>query len=99
CFRFSKLVPTKYFDFILKETNLLEQIYKTATGAANQANIGINSLRGWIVPLPPLAEQQAIVTKIHKLYSCCDQLEEQINQSKSNSELLMQTVLKEAFAS
>ncbi len=49
------------------------------------------------VPLPPLDEQKAIVTKVEKLLSYCDQLERQINQSQKNSGRLMQTVLKEAF--
>jgi len=50
-----------------------------------------------VIPLPPLAEQKAIVAKVEKLFAVCDQLEAQINQNQSHAEQLMQAVLKEAF--
>ena len=49
------------------------------------------------IPLPPLAEQKRIVSKVDELISLCDRLEEQINESKDNADKLMQAVLKEAF--
>ena len=48
-------------------------------------------------PLPPLAEQKAIVAKVEKLLALCDQLESQITRNQSHAEQLMQAVLKEAF--
>jgi type I restriction enzyme, S subunit len=48
-------------------------------------------------PLPPLAEQQAIVEKVDYLMKIIDQLEEQIKHRKQLAEDLMQTVLREAF--
>lgn len=52
-----------------------------------------------IIPIPPLAEQKAIVAKVEKLLALCDQLESQVNQNQSHAEQLMQAVLKEAFSS
>lgn len=52
-----------------------------------------------IIPIPSSLEQKAIVKKIENLFKICDELETQINQSKTNSETLMQAVLKEAFSS
>jgi len=98
CFRFCPSIIKKYYDYCLKDDRLLDQIFSTATGAANQANIGSNTLRSWLVPLPPMEEQQAIVTKVEKLLAICDQLETQITRNQSHAEQLMQTVLKEAFA-
>ncbi len=57
-------------------------------------NIDINPL---VLPMPPLDEQKAIVEKIENLFAMCDELEEQIKASKSNTETLMQSILKEAF--
>ncbi|MCA6522114.1 MAG: restriction endonuclease subunit S [Pseudanabaena sp. M135S2SP2A07QC] len=48
-------------------------------------------------PLPPLAEQKAIVEKVDKLMNIIDQLEQQIKHRKQLAENLMQTVLREAF--
>jgi len=49
------------------------------------------------IPLPPLAEQQAIVIKVEALLKHCDQLEAEITASEQNAQMLLQTVLKEAF--
>lgn len=97
CFRFSSSIVKKYYDYCLKDDRLLDQIFSTATGAANQANIGSNALRSWLVPLPSIEEQQAIVAKIDKLYTICDQLETQITQNHAHADALMQSVLHEAF--
>ena len=48
-------------------------------------------------PLPPLAEQKAIVEKVDKLMNIIDRLEQQIKHRKQLAEDLMQTVLREAF--
>jgi type I restriction enzyme S subunit len=60
--------------------------------ALNSVKIGCISF-----PLPPLAEQKAIVEKVDKLMNIIDQLEQQIKHRKQLAEDLMQTVLREAF--
>ena len=98
CFRFNQQVFVQYYDYSLKSEQLLNQIFSTATGAANQANIGSTILRSWLLPLPPLLEQKAIVAKVEKLLVFCDQLETQITHNQNHANALMQAVLKEAFA-
>ena len=98
CLRFNEQICAQYYDYCLKHETLLDQIFSTATGSANQANIGSTALRLWSIPLPPLAEQKAIVAKAEKLLALCDQLESKINQSQHHANSLMQAVLQEAFA-
>ena len=50
------------------------------------------------LPLPPLAEQKAIVSKVEKMLALCDQLESQIKENQTHAESLMQAVLKEVFS-
>lgn len=97
CFRFSKNLNSDFLNLALKDDQLLDQIYSTATGSANQANIGATALKNWIVPLPPLEEQQRIVEKVEKLMATCNALELEVRNSKRETEKLMQSVLKEAF--
>ena len=47
--------------------------------------------------IPPLSEQHAIVEKVNTLMAYCDELEQQVRQSKADLELLMQSVLSEVF--
>lgn len=51
-----------------------------------------------LIPLPPLAEQQAIDERADKLTAMIDELEKQVSERKEQSEMLMQSVLREAFA-
>jgi type I restriction enzyme, S subunit len=87
-----------YFaNLMFKHDNLMNVIFESSTGSANQANIGMAALKNWIIPLPPLAEQKAIVEKCDRLMNIIDQLEQQIKHRKQLAEDLMQTVLREAF--
>lgn len=52
-----------------------------------------------IIPLPPLSEQIAIVEKVEGLMEKCHLLEDEIAGSEAHAHMLMQAVLKEAFAS
>jgi type I restriction enzyme S subunit len=87
-----------YFaNLMFKHDDLMDVIFGSSTGSANQANIGIAALKDWIIPLPPLAEQKAIVEKVDRLMNIIDRLEQQIKHRKQLAENLMQTVLREAF--
>jgi len=49
-------------------------------------------------PLPPLAEQAAIVERVEALMTTCRALETEIEHSRTHAAHLLQAVLKEAFA-
>ena len=49
------------------------------------------------IPIPPIAEQQAIVDRVEKHLTMVDELEKQVTERKEQSEQLMQAVLREAF--
>jgi len=63
-----------------------------------QTELGVNNLRSLLIPLPPSTEQEAIVGKIEELLVNIEKLEKQISERKDLSEMLMQSVLREAFA-
>jgi type I restriction enzyme S subunit len=51
------------------------------------------------IPLPPLAEQVAIVERVEALMKTCRALEVEIEHARSHAAQLFQAVLKKAFAS
>ena len=59
--------------------------------------INTKQLRLVPIPLPPLAEQHAIVERVDKLLAMVDQLEKQVAERRGQAEQLMQAVLREAF--
>jgi type I restriction enzyme S subunit len=86
------------FVFLVEKTQLIRSRvlneFKTTSG---QKTINQGHLSNFFIPLPPLAEQQAIVEQVKKLLSMIDELEKQVSERKEQSEQLMQAVLREAF--
>jgi type I restriction enzyme S subunit len=64
-------------------------------GSAGNFNLG--RIRSFLIPLPPLAEQERIVQKVEELMQYCNELETSIKQSESQNEKLLQQVLREAL--
>lgn len=91
----SDLMSSFYVKYFIDATK--DEIEKFAPATA-QKNINLGIINMLSFPSPPLAEQQAIVTKVENLFTLCDQLEAQIAQNQTHAEQLMQTVLKEAFS-
>lgn len=87
-------VDNKYLFYFLKAN--INNIKTLSKGGA-QPFVSLNILRNYLFALPPLNEQKRIVEKVDQLMALCDELEKNIEQSKKDSELLMQSVLQEAF--
>lgn len=96
-FRLNELINREFINYLLKEPKILEPVFLSSTGAANQANIGVSALNNILVPLPPLNEQEHIVLKLDELMQYCDELEASIKESQQQNELLLQQVLREAL--
>jgi len=66
--------------------------------ATAQKNINLEILSELMFPLPPLAEQAAIVERVDALMETCRELETEIENSRTHADQLLQAVLKEAFS-
>ena len=87
------VLPKYLYYYLLGQ---VDNIKRDSKGGA-QSFVPLNLLRSYLFVLPPFTEQKRIVEKVDELMSLCDELEKNIEQSKSDSELLMQSVLQEAF--
>ena len=76
---------------------LKKPIFESATGSANQANVGIKAINDWVIPFPPLAEQTEIVRVVESQLAKVDQLEKQITEREEMTKQLMQSIMKDAF--
>jgi type I restriction enzyme, S subunit len=69
---------------------------KTTGGAAPRVNMSV--VRGYPIPLPPLAEQHRIVAKVDELMAICDQLEAHLTTTHTDNRRLLEAVLHDALA-
>lgn len=97
CIRPIDIESSEIMNKFLKSNIILDQLFATETGTANQGNIGSTAFKNLMYPLPPLEEQKAIVEKVNTLMGLCDNLEKEIAQSTTQVEQLMQSCLKEVF--
>jgi type I restriction enzyme, S subunit len=68
--------------------------FKTTSG---QKTINHGHIDSFIIPLPPLAEQNRIAQKSDELMQYCNELEASTKQNESQNEKLLQQVLREAL--
>ncbi len=68
---------------------------KTTGGAAPRVNMSL--VRGYPIPLPPLAEQHRIVAKVDALVALCDRLEAALTTTDTTRAHLLEALLHEAL--
>jgi type I restriction enzyme S subunit len=88
---------SKYILYCFLSSFFQQNVKKGATGTVNYI-INKSTFSRLILPLPPLDEQRRIVEKVDQLMALCNKLENTMDQSKKESEMLMQSVLQEAFS-
>ncbi len=87
-----------FIRYSLKRGDFLIYVNSQVSGM-RMPRLKTESGRNALIPLPPLPEQQAIVERVDKLMTMIDKLEKQVTERKEQSQMLMQSVLKEAFES
>lgn len=92
----TKEVEVKYLRYILTAPNII-QYYKSFGKGALQINLGKSDILNAEFPLPPLATQQAIVSKIEELFSELDNGIAQLKTAQQQLKTYRQSVLKGAF--
>ncbi|SIS82486.1 restriction endonuclease subunit S [Neptunomonas antarctica] len=68
-----------------------------AQGTANQASITQESIKTFLLCVPPKEEQHRIVVKINELFTLCDQLKERLQHNQQTQLLLTDTLVNEAL--
>ena len=93
-FEKDNVVLKKYIKFVFKK--MYEEIRSLAQGGT-QPNLNLGKIANTIFPLPPLAEQKEIVSRVEKLLANVTELEKQITEREEMTKQLMQSIMKDAF--
>ncbi|MBQ7271019.1 MAG: restriction endonuclease subunit S, partial [Campylobacter sp.] len=92
-----KIIDENFAYYVLISKQVYIQFQKLATGSTVK-NLNIDRIKSVSIPLPPLSEQKQIVSEIEKRFAKADKIENLINKSLKNAEILKQSILKQAFS-
>lgn len=98
CFQPYATIDTKFLMFALMSDVMQSLIDKHATGMTAKG-IKAAKLKPLPIPIPPLAEQHRIVTKVDDLMALCDQLEAALATTDTTRAHLLESLLQEALNS
>ena len=84
CFAKKDGVCAGYYNYLLKDSNILDSIFIYETGTANQGNLGIETIKRTMLQYPPEDEQQSIADYLDNKCADIDSLI-QTKQSKIDS--------------
>ena len=94
--RFAQLVKQSlYFANALLAPGIRNLYLPNAHGMKN--SFRLDTLSFIPIPLPPLAEQKEIVSRVEKLLANVTELEKQITERETLTKQLMQSIMKDAF--
>jgi len=89
-------ISPKYVSWF-GNTHSEKYFMKKGKQTTNLASISLTQLRAFPVALPPVEEQQTIVSEIERYFSQIDHLENTTTTSLRQAESLRQSILKRAF--
>jgi type I restriction enzyme S subunit len=100
----NKLLATQIFKsvsyeyvYLVYQTFLFESEFRNKSKGL-RGGVSVNLFKTIKIPLPPLLEQLAIVSKLQTLMQKLDEAEKQIEKSLETSKLLTKAILAEAFS-
>ncbi|KAA0876572.1 restriction endonuclease subunit S [Nitrincola tapanii] len=86
------------FAMVYLNSNLANIQIKTYDNGTAQPNLSAADLGKFLVPLPPLAEQQRIVAKVDELFALCDQLKERLQHASDTQLNLTDAIVEQALS-
>jgi type I restriction enzyme S subunit len=87
----------KWFALAWHVPVVRDQLLRDAASSAGQHNVSLTAARSYLVPLPPLAEQERILAEVERLLSIGDSAHSIVRPSITGSASLRQSILKWAF--
>ncbi len=93
----SRALEPHYGAIFINSASARAHIDEVKVGIA-QGHYNIGSARQTPMPLPPLAEQQAIVQAVHRLFALADTIEHRVQSAASRANKLSQAILSKAFS-
>ncbi|EJG0734203.1 restriction endonuclease subunit S [Vibrio parahaemolyticus] len=89
-------VAPSFVNMAIKADIVLDAIFTKSTGTANQANIGMDAIKNWVLPVAPLAEQHRINDMVNELMDVCDHIKTRLVDLQATQLKLTDTIIEQA---
>ena len=86
-----------YIDIVIR-SEMTQEVIRKAKNSTNDS-ISMGDIKGFTIPIPPLAEQRRIVDKVEQLMALVDALETQLAASRATAANLLSALVAELTAS
>ena len=97
-FRTNDSLSKEYIHKVLVSPFNRQYFMNNAKGSQKtMPKINQETVSNTLIPLPPLAEQKEIVSRVEKLLTNVTELEKQITEREEMTKQLMQSIMKDAF--
>jgi len=87
----------RFIHLVLISQHVQQTVMDVQVGVSREG-LSIGKLGQFIIPIPPLAEQHRIVTKVDAFMSLCDQLKSRIHQANKQQQLIADALVVQAVA-
>ena len=79
--RAGRSITSEYLNIVIKSELTQDVIFKSKNSTND--NISMKDINSFLVPLPPIAEQHRIVSKVNQLLLICDQIQSLLVKAQS----------------
>ena len=86
-----------YFVYYMLQTKKVQDQVKLKSSQGSQPNLSMRVLEKFIIPVPPLSEQQSIVATLDSLKSKVDRLQANYDMISQECDALKQAILRQVF--
>ncbi|WP_460149697.1 restriction endonuclease subunit S [Pseudomonas sp. S3_A03] len=86
-----------YINYWLKSPAVRQIVEMTARSTSGVNNINSEEIKSLIFTMPPLPEQNEIVSRVEQLFAIADQLEAKVASAQNRIDRLTQSILAKAF--
>ncbi|MDY0895348.1 restriction endonuclease subunit S [Pseudomonas fluorescens] len=87
----------EYINYWLKSPAVRQVIEMTARSTSGVNNINSEEIKSLIFTMPPLSEQNEIVSRVEQLFALADQMEAKVASAQNRIDHLTQSILAKAF--
>ncbi len=92
-----EIVQPSYLAMFLSSKECGQKQFRALQRGATKVGLGLDDIRSVDVPLPPIDQQNLIVSILESKLTICDNIAATISQSLAQAETLRQSILKKAF--